>query len=261
MRRKLVVGNWKMNGGLSQNQLLLNNLTQQLKGLQGVDIAVCVPYPYLHQAKMLLAGSNIQWGAQNISRFSEGAYTASISAEMVADFGCTYALIGHSERRAASQESNHSAAQRFSQALHGGITPIFCVGETLTERQLGLAQSVVKNQVLAILNGLDSATFELGKYHHAVIAYEPVWAIGAKQTAQPSEAQEMHHFIRTLVSTYDADYAAALRLIYGGSVTPENASSLFSMPDIDGGLIGRASLDALKFRRICQAASAVTVVK
>jgi triosephosphate isomerase len=260
MRRKLVVGNWKMHGGLSQNQLLFNNLTQQLQDLQEIDIAVCVPYPYLHQAKLLLAGSNVKWGAQNISRFSEGAYTASISAEMVADFGCSYALIGHSERRAASHESNHSAAQRFSQALQVGITPIFCVGETLAERQAGLAQSIVKNQMLAILDGLDSETFELAKQHHAVIAYEPVWAIGAKQTAQPIEAQEMHHFIRNLVSVHDADYAATLRLIYGGSVTPENANSLFSMPDIDGGLIGRSSLDALKFRRICEVAGEVTMI-
>jgi triosephosphate isomerase (TIM) len=254
MRRKLVVGNWKMHGGLAKNQALMTALKQQLQGLTAADFAVCVPYPYLFQAQALLAGSNILWGAQNVSQFDEGAFTASISAQMIADFGCAFAIIGHSERRAVSHESNQSAKKRFMQAIAAGITPIFCVGETLAERQAGMAESIVRTQMQAVLDGLEPEMFALAKQMHMVIAYEPVWAIGASQTASPQEAQAMHQLIRSLIADKDAAFASCARIIYGGSVTPANAEAILSMPDIDGGLIGRSSLVPADFKKICEIA-------
>lgn len=253
MRRKLVVGNWKMHGTLAKNQALMTALVALTRDMKGADFALCVPYPYLFQAQSLLSGSTIAWGAQNISKYDEGAYTASISAEMVADFGATFAIIGHSERRAASHESNESAAARFAQAVRAGITPIFCVGETAAERNAGLAEMIVKNQMRAILK-LGPEILRLAKQQKAVIAYEPVWAIGASKTAAPSEAEHMHALIRESVAEFDAGFAEEIRILYGGSVTPENAADLFAMPGVDGGLIGRASLDANAFSKICETA-------
>ncbi|MGQ0442490.1 MAG: triose-phosphate isomerase [Methylophilaceae bacterium] len=254
MRRKLVVGNWKLNGNLAKNQALISHLLERLQGLDAADFAICVPYTYLFQAQKLLTNTNLLWGSQNVSQFGEGAYTSSISAAMVADFGCTFAIIGHSERRALSNESNQKAARRFTRAVSAGITPIYCVGETLEERDSGLAENVVKNQMLTIVYGLDDSMFERAKQVNTVIAYEPVWAIGTGLTASPQQAQAMHLFIRNLIATRDADFAKKVRIIYGGSLTPANACSMLIMPDIDGGLVGRCSLAAEDFSQICRLA-------
>ena len=255
MRRKLVVGNWKLNGSLRENKVLIASLLENLNTIQTTDFAICVPYTYIFQAQALLTGTNIYWGAQNVSQFRDGAYTSSISAHMIADFDCSFAIIGHSERRALSNESNQKAAKRFARVVNAGITPIYCVGETAEERAEGLAENVVKNQILAITYGLDESTFERAKQVSMVIAYEPVWAIGNGRTASPQQAQDMHAFIRDLIAKIDADFSKRVRIIYGGSVTPDNALALLSMPDIDGGLIGRCSLIAEEFSQICRLAS------
>lgn len=254
MRQALVIGNWKMHGNLAKNQALLLSLIDRVGDLQQVDIAVCLPFPYLYQAQQFLSGTNIQWGAQNVSQFEEGAFTGSISAEMVADFGCSYAIIGHSERRALSHESYTSAANRFKQLLKVGITPVFCVGETFAEREAGLADTVVSKQMEAVLDDLGPEYLDLTENLNAVFAYEPVWAIGTGKNATPEQAQKMHGFMRNLIAERNQDFALQARILYGGSVNPGNAAEIFAMPDIDGGLIGRCSLDAEAFMLICQAA-------
>ncbi len=254
MRQPLVIGNWKMHGNLAKNQVLLTSLVDHLRDLQQVEVAICVPFPYLYQAKQLLSGTNVYWGAQNVSQFEEGAFTGSISAEMVADFGCRFAIIGHSERRALSHESYKSAANRFMQLLKAGVTPVFCVGETYAEREAGLAGTVVSKQMHAVLDDLGTGFLDLAEKLDAVFAYEPVWAIGTGKNASPEQAQEMHFFIRNLIAERNQAFAAQARILYGGSVNPDNAAEIFAMPDIDGGLIGRCSLDAEGFRKICEAA-------
>ena len=255
MRRKLVVGNWKMHGSLEQNQVLIASLTAGLRDLKNADYAVCVPHPYLFQAQQLLQGTNIAWGGQNVSPHEKGAYTGGVSASMLTDFGCNYAIIGHSERRALIHETNARAAASFGAALKAGLTPIFCVGETLEEHKAGLAQKVVEQQMNAILATLGIEGFSRAVQQRAVLAYEPVWAIGTGNTATPEQAQAMHVFIRRAVAELDAGVASRVRIIYGGSVNPSNAAQLFVMPDIDGGLIGRGSLSADDFIEICRAAS------
>jgi triosephosphate isomerase (TIM) len=251
MRRKLVIGNWKLNGSLQQNQTLISELVVQLQTQHAADFAVCVPFTYLFQAQALLTGSNILWGAQNASQFESGAYTSSISAHMIAEFACKFVIIGHSERRTLSNESNQKAARRIARVVDAGLTPIYCVGESLEERNAGISANVVKNQILAITHGLEDDVFERAKKVNMVIAYEPVWAIGNGQAATPSQAQDMHMFIRDLIAKVDADFAQTIRIIYGGSMTPANASALLSMPDVDGGLIGRCALSAEEFSQIC----------
>jgi triosephosphate isomerase (TIM) len=253
MRRKLVVGNWKMNGSIVKNSMLISQLIGKLRSFDSADFAVCLPYVYLFQAQHLLTGSNIAWGSQNISQFESGAYTSSISAAMLQDFNCKYAIIGHSERRTISHESNEKAAVRVTRAVNAGITPIYCVGETLSERESGIAKKIVEAQILAICN-LDYATFERVKKVDMVIAYEPVWAIGTGQAATPDEAQEMHHFIRVLIALRDEEFANKIRIIYGGSLTPQNVCNLLTMPDIDGSLVGRSALAAEDFSKICEIA-------
>ena len=244
-----------MHGNLAQNKELMASLVAGLCDLTNADFAVCVPYPYMFQAQMLLQGTNIAWGGQNVSQFHEGAHTGAVSARMLADFGCTYAIIGHSERRVLLHESNMSAAASFGEALEAGLTPIFCVGETLEEREAGVTESVVANQLNAILDKLGMQAFSKAVQLRTVIAYEPVWAIGSKgKTATPAQAQAMHAFIRNCVAERDAGVAGRVRILYGGSVNPSNASQLFAMPDIDGGLIGRCSLNANDFKEICRAA-------
>jgi len=250
MRRKLFVGNWKLNGNLANNALLMNALKAQLKTQNEMDIAVCVPFTYLFQAQALLDGSNIAWGAQNASQFDTGAYTSSISANMIAEFGCQYVIIGHSERRTLSSESNQKAAKRVARVVDAGLTPIYCVGETLEEHLEGVSENVVKNQIIAITHGLEEDVFERAKAVGMVIAYEPVWAIGNGQAATPSQAQTMHAFIRRLIAKVDVQFSDKIRIIYGGSMTPANASSLLAMPDVDGGLIGRCALSADDFSQI-----------
>jgi triosephosphate isomerase len=248
MRRKLVVGNWKMFGRLARNQALLESILAGVRDLRSTDCAVCVPYPYLAQAQALLQGSNVAWGAQNMSHHDEGAYTGEVAAGMLAEFGCKYVIIGHSERRGLYHESDEMVAMKFDAAIKAGLTPILCVGETLDEREAGITEEVVAGQLDAILNRAGVRALE-----KAVVAYEPVWAIGTGKTASPEQAQAVHAFIRQRVAKLDSQVAQGLCILYGGSVKAANAPELFSMADIDGGLIGGASLVAEDFVAICRA--------
>ncbi len=249
MRGKLVAGNWKMNGNLASNQSLLKSLIPLLKPISGTRFAVCVPYPYLNQTERLLRGSGIAWGAQDVCEHDHGAYTGGVSAGMVADFGCRYVIVGHSERRALFGDTDKVVALKFAAVVKAGLTPILCVGETLAEREAGVTEQVVARQMDAVM--LHSGIAGLGQ---AVMAYEPVWAIGTGKTATPDEAQAMHAYIRGRVAEQDMRVADGLPLLYGGSVKAANAEQLFAMPDIDGGLIGGASLVAEEFAAICKAA-------
>ena len=249
MRGKLVAGNWKMNGSLAFNRALLQELIPAISSLAGVKCAVCVPFPYLGQARQLLEGSGIEWGAQDLCQFDHGAYTGGVSAAMLADFDCRYVIVGHSERRSLFGDTDEIVALKFAAALKAGLTPIFCVGESLAERESGVTERVVARQLDAVIAGSGAASLA-----RAVVAYEPVWAIGTGKTATPDEAQAVHGFIRSRVSGHEAAVAAALPILYGGSVKASSSAELFSMPDIDGGLIGGASLAAAEFASICRAA-------
>lgn len=249
MRRKLVAGNWKMHGSLSRNGELLGQLAAHA-GEMACEMLVCPPFPYLAQAQLLLAGSGIGLGAQNLSEHPVGAFTGEVSADMLADFGCRHVLVGHSERRSLFAESDVLVAAKFEAARRAGLAPVLCVGETLAEREAGLTGEVVSRQLLAVLQRTGVAAMR-----DALVAYEPVWAIGTGRTATPAQAQEVHAAIRSLVAGYDADVAGGLRILYGGSVKPQNALELFGQPDIDGGLIGGAALVAEDFLAICRAAN------
>lgn len=248
MRRKLVVGNWKMFGRLARNQALLEGVMAGVRDLRNTDCAVCVPYPYLTQAQSLLQGSNVAWGAQNMSHHEEGAYTGEVAAGMLVEFGCKYVILGHSERRGLYHESDETVALKFDAALKAGLKPILCVGETLDEREANITEEIVARQLDAVLNRAGVKALE-----KAVVAYEPVWAIGTGKTASPAQAQAVHAFIRQRVAKLDGQVAQGLCILYGGSVKAANASELFSMADIDGGLIGGASLVAEDFVAICRA--------
>jgi len=249
VRRKLVAGNWKMHGSLAGNADLLQGMRAGAASLAGVDVAVCVPYPYLAQAAAALSGSNVAWGAQDVSEHAQGAYTGEVSAAMLVDFGCRYVIVGHSERRSYYGDSDAIVAAKCAAALRAGLTPIVCVGETLDERERNVTASVVTRQLDAVLKECGAAA--LGA---CVVAYEPVWAIGTGRTATPTQAQEVHALIRTHVAREDAAVAAGLRILYGGSMKPGNARELLGQPDIDGGLIGGAALVAADFVAICNAA-------
>lgn len=249
MRSRLVAGNWKMNGNLASNQALLKALIPLLAPVSGARCAVCVPYPYLAQTEHILRGQGISWGAQDVCQYEHGAYTGGVSAGMVADFGCRYVIVGHSERRALFGDTDEVVAQKFAAVLKAGLTPIFCVGETLAERESGVMEQVIARQVDAVIAKSGVASLE-----RAVVAYEPVWAIGTGKTATPDEAQAVHAFIRGRVAEQDIRVADGLVILYGGSVKASNAAQLFAMPDIDGGLIGGASLVAEEFAAICRAA-------
>jgi len=249
MRRNLVVGNWKMHGRLASNSALLDKIVAGVCELKRADFAVCVPYPYLFQVQSKLQATNVAWGAQNLNQYEEGAFTGAVSPGMLADFDCKYVIIGHSERRGLFHESNEIASAKFDAALKAGLTPIFCVGETLEEREAGVTEQVVATQLDAVLE--KAGAQGLAK---AVVAYEPVWAIGTGKTASPAQAQAVHAFIRQRVAQQDSQVAQALCILYGGSVKSGNAAELFAMPDIDGGLIGGAALVADDFVAICRAA-------
>lgn len=250
MRRKLVVANWKMHGNLRWNRTLLQGVVLGVRDLHHADFAVCVPHPYLFQAQAMLQGTNVAWGGQNVHPQERGAYTGAVSAWMVADFGCTYAIIGHSERRGQFRETNDTAARSIKVAIKAGLIPIYCMGETLEEYEAGVTEAVVASQ----LNGmLDIIGIQL--LSHVVLAYEPTWAIGTGRTATPQQAQKVHAYIRGLVAGLDLKVAESIRILYGGSVKSSNAAQLFAMPDIDGGLIGSAALDVDEFVAICQAAN------
>ncbi len=246
-RTKFVAGNWKMHGSLGSNLALLTAVRGGAAALKG-QMAVCVPYPYLAQAQAVLAGSNVAWGAQDVSEHAQGAYTGEVSAGMLNDFGCRYVIVGHSERRSYYGDSDVVVAAKFAAALKAGLTPILCVGETLAEREAGITAEVVTRQMDAIMSA--SGVAALGG---AVVAYEPVWAIGTGKTATPAQAQEVHAMIRDRVARDDKAVAGVLQILYGGSVKPANARELFGQPDIDGGLIGGASLVADDFLGICAA--------
>jgi triosephosphate isomerase len=248
MRRKLVVGNWKMHGSLAFNAGLLDALKAALT--QGsARYAVCVPYPYLAQAAERLRGSAVAWGAQDVSEHDAGAYTGEVSALTLKEFGCLYAIVGHSERRALYGDTDRTVAAKFAAALRNGLTPILCIGETLLERERGETEAVLARQLAAVLEAEGAGAMARG-----VIAYEPVWAIGTGRTATPDQAQSAHEFVRARVAERDGAVAAQLCILYGGSVKPSNAAELFAMPDVDGGLIGGASLIADDFLTICRAA-------
>lgn len=248
-RSKLVVGNWKMHGGTVQNQHLLNAVIAGTAGMSGVGLAVCVPYPYLSQAQSVLQATHVFWGAQNVSQYDKGAYTGEVSAAMLMDFGCRYVIVGHSERRALYGEDNHTVALKFQAAQSAGLTPVLCVGETLDQREAAITERVVAEQLDAVIElvGIDA----LAK---SVLAYEPVWAIGTGKTATPGQAQDVHSFIRDRIAASNSEMAVGLQILYGGSAKANNAAELFAMPDIDGGLIGGASLVADEFIAICHAA-------
>jgi triosephosphate isomerase len=249
MRRKLVVGNWKMHGSVAENQALLAALKPVLGNQKEVGVAVCAPFPYLAQLKSELYGSVIAWGAQNVSEQAKGAFTGEVSTSMLKDFGCTYVIVGHSERRSIYGESDELVAKKYMAAQSSGLIPILCVGETLAEREGGITEQVVARQLDAVIQaaGFESLT-------KAVVAYEPVWAIGTGKTATPEQAQAVHAFIRGKIAGLNKQVADGLVIQYGGSVKAANAAELFSQPDIDGGLIGGASLVADEFVAICKAA-------
>ncbi len=249
MRKKLVAGNWKMHGSLASNAALLEGVRNGVAGLSA-DVAVCVPYPYLEQARAALAGSNVAWGAQDVSEHAQGAYTGEVSAAMLADFGCRFVIVGHSERRSYYGDTDAVVAAKFEAAQKSGLIPILCVGETLEERERDVTVEVVSRQMNAVIERCGVAALA-----QAVVAYEPVWAIGTGRTATPEQAQEVHAAIRKLVASQDATVAAGLRILYGGSMKPANAAELLAQADIDGGLIGGASLVAADFVAICRAAA------
>ena len=237
-----------MYGALAQNAGLLGAVRSGMDAIRDVDCAVCVPFPYLAQAQQELSGSAVKWGAQDVHQMEKGAYTGEVSAAMLCDFGCGYVIVGHSERRAYYSESSRLVAEKFLAARQAGITPILCMGETLEQRENGTTESVVAEQLDALVQ-----SGGVQALHHAVVAYEPVWAIGTGKTATAAQAQAVHTFIRQLVASHDSQIAAELCILYGGSVKANNAAELFAMPDIDGGLIGGASLVADEFLAICRA--------
>jgi len=248
MRRKLIAGNWKMNGSFSANAVLLNGIKSGL-GSSACAVAVCVPAPYLAQCCAELRDSSVAWGGQDISVHESGAYTGEVSGAMLADFGSRYVIVGHSERRTYHGESDEMVGQKTISALKAGLTPIVCVGELLSEREAGRTEAVVGRQVEAILAAVDAKALA-----DIVIAYEPVWAIGTGKTATPQMAQEVHAMLRAKLAQKNADAAAGIQILYGGSMKPDNAKELLTMPDIDGGLIGGASLKAADFLAIVAAA-------
>ena len=245
MKSKLVVGNWKMHGNRASNESLLGAVARARPF--GCDVAVCVPFPYLADVAAAWGGSDLLWGAQDCSAHEQGAYTGEVSAAMLSEFGCRFAIVGHSERRQFHHESDQLVADKAKAALAKGVTPIVCVGESLAQREAGETEVVVKRQLSAVIHTLAHCAGEI------VVAYEPVWAIGTGRTASPEQAQAVHAVLRTQLRAATA-HADRMKILYGGSVKADNARSLFAQPDIDGGLIGGASLKAADFVAICRAA-------
>jgi len=250
MRRKLVVGNWKMYGSLASNKVLLEAVLEGVRDCRNADYAICVPHPYLFQAQAILQGTNVAWGGQNMHQFEGGAFTGSVAPHMLVDFGCSYVIIGHHERRELCHESDPVIATKFEGAIKVGMTPILCLGETREEHDAGMTEEVVARQLDAVLSRVSAEGLAKG-----VLAYEPVWAIGTGRGASPNKAQAVHAFIRRRVASLDARAAAGIRILHGGSVRVANAAQLLSMPDIDGALVGNASLVAEQFIAICRAAN------
>jgi triosephosphate isomerase (TIM) len=249
MRQPLVAGNWKMHGSRAENASLVSGLLDLLQPGKRAEILLCPPFPYLMETGRLLKDSGVVLGAQSVCAESQGAFTGEVSAAMLKDVGCRYVLVGHSERRQLFGEGNALVARKFVAVQGQGLVPVLCVGETLEEREGGQTTSVVSRQLEAVL-----AVTGVQALAHAVIAYEPVWAIGTGRTASPEQAQEVHAMIRAKVAERDGTIGGSVRILYGGSVKASNAQELFAMPDIDGGLVGGASLKADEFARICAGA-------
>ena len=246
--KKLIAGNWKMNGSLAANKALVQAMLDGLNGNQpAADMALCAPAPYLAQLQTLLQGSPIAWGAQDVSAQEQGAYTGEVSAAMLKDFACRYAIVGHSERRQYHGETDALVASKAQRALALGITPIVCVGETLAEREADQTEAVVKRQLAAVIHAVAHCTSEI------VVAYEPVWAIGTGKTATPEMAQQVHAVLRAQLAAA-TQHPERVHILYGGSMNAANAASLLAQPDIDGGLIGGASLKAADFLQIVASA-------
>ncbi len=252
MRDFLVAGNWKMNGSLQANAELTDGILAGMPASDSVQMLVCPPYPYLADLAGKLAATKLSLGAQNVSQNEAGAYTGEVSPGMLKDIGCEYVIVGHSERRAMMGESSDIVAEKFMAALAVGLKPVLCVGETLEEREAERTEAVIDEQLNAVLDsaGVDS-------FASAVLAYEPVWAIGTGLTASPEQAQDVHRHIRAAIDSRNEDIAASIQILYGGSVKGENAAGLFTMPDIDGGLVGGASLKADDFLAIAHAAASL----
>lgn len=251
-RRKLVAGNWKMHGSTESVTALARAVQEGARGMEQIDVVVCPPYPYLGQVAGLLQAGTVALGAQDIcEKAGQGAYTGEVSGQMLADVGCRYVIVGHSERRQLFDDTDQRVATKFKAAQEAGLVPILCVGETLGERDTAQTDVVLARQLGAVL-----AAAGINAFAKAVLAYEPVWAIGTGRTATPEQAQAAHAYLRQMVAKEDAIIARDLRILYGGSVKPDNAPTLFACPDVDGGLIGGASLDAAHFAAICAAGQA-----
>ncbi len=250
MREFLVAGNWKMNGSTVASEALVSGIVKGMPEGGGFRLLVCPPFPYLALVASQVSGSAVALGAQNVSEYESGAFTGETAGSMLKDVGCDFVIVGHSERRAIFGESNEQVAAKFQAAQAAGITPILCVGETLEAREAGMTEKVIDEQLDAALEAAGAAAFGA-----AVIAYEPVWAIGTGLTATPEQAQDVHRHIRARLAEHDADLAETVQILYGGSMKGENAAGLLSMPDIDGGLIGGASLKASDFLAIAEAAA------
>lgn len=248
VRKKLVVGNWKMNGSRARNDVLLSALLEEGR-CESVEVAVCPPFPYLDQVGRALSGAGIALGAQNVSSFEAGAYTGEVSPSMLVDLGCAWVIVGHSERRTLFGETDGAVVAKVRAALEFGLKPILCVGETLVQREAGDAELVVGGQVDSVVSALG-----VGVAAQLTVAYEPIWAIGTGKVASPDQAQAMHRFIRARLDSVRVA-SSGVRILYGGSVTADNASELFVQPDIDGALVGGASLVAAGFLGICRAAA------
>ena len=250
MRKPLVAGNWKMNCSRGDARALVAGIKEGIRSGVAAEVAICPPFIYLSEVGSMLEGSGIALGAQNVSQQANGAYTGEISVSMLLDVGCEYVILGHSERRALYGEDDALVAEKVIAATAAGLKPIFCVGELLEERNSDQTEAVVSRQLDVLLN----TTEGLAALKNTVIAYEPVWAIGTGMTATPDQAQDVHAFIRQRIATKDAALAEKIRILYGGSVKGNNAAELFARTDIDGGLIGGASLQVEEFLTICQAA-------
>jgi triosephosphate isomerase len=250
MRKPLIAGNWKMNGSRESIAILLDGIKAGMGDITTAEVAVCAPSIYMGDVQARLEGSDVTWGGQDVSVHDSGAYTGETAASMLQDFGCKYAIIGHSERRTYHAESDALVAEKFEQAINNGLVPLFCIGETLEEREQGITEDVVARQIDAVLDRVGAEGMAKG-----VIAYEPVWAIGTGMTASPQQAQDVHAFIRGRVAAADAAVAEKVQILYGGSMNAGNAAELLSQPDIDGGLIGGASLKADDFLTIARAAN------
>jgi len=249
MRQKLVAGNWKMNGSKASIKELLDGIKKGIGDVASAEVAVCPPFVYLGEVEAQLTGTPIVWGSQDLSTEEKGAFTGEVAASMLNDFGCKYAIVGHSERRTLYGEDDALVAKKYAVARSAGLKPILCVGETLDEREKGVTEEVVARQINAVIDAEGVAALADG-----VLAYEPVWAIGTGKTASPEQAQEVHHFIRSLIAKKDSTVAEKVQILYGGSMNAGNAAELLAQGDIDGGLIGGASLKAEDFLTICRAA-------